>query len=59
MKGYVRNCYMESRKEDDSPAEDLFSMDGEVITPYLDGYAIIPMSRYEQLIAIEVKADDI
>lgn len=47
-KGYVRNCLLIRRDTDESPY--LFHADGDVCTPALDGYAIIPVEEYQRLL---------
>ena len=43
--GYVKNCIINAKE-----GETAFSIDTKgKITPYLDGYAIIPVEEYERL----------
>jgi len=41
-KGYIKNCYFEIKSND----KKIFDPDG---TPYLDGYAIIPLEKFKKL----------
>lgn len=45
---YVTNCVIISRNADDAP---LFYLDGMTAKVFLDGYAIIPIERYESLLS--------
>lgn len=50
--GFVCNCYIESRDNEKAPA--LFYQNvNESITPRLNGYAIIPLKKYMELIGEE------
>ena len=49
MSGYVRNCYVEGRHGE---AEPLFIAARGTVTARLDGYAIIPMEKYDRFILI-------
>ena len=48
MKSYVKNCVLVPKI-----GENVFLIDGDNIYPLLDGYAIIPVDRYDQLLNLE------
>lgn len=50
--GYVTNCLIETKKDQEGPC---FHVDGDTVNAYLDGYAIIPMEKYEDLKKLEQK----
>jgi len=48
---YIRNCYFLSKKGDDEPPYILVVEKNGDAKIYLDGYAIIPMEKYDRLIS--------
>ena len=51
--GYVHNCYLVMRDGERSPygEQHMFVQDEKGIKATLNGYAIIPVEQYEELIA--------
>jgi hypothetical protein len=51
-RGYVIDCLLKPRK-----GETLFEINGDIITPRLQGYAIIPKEEFLELKALKDKQD--